>query len=139
MEPTLQIGDRMLTYQGIYDITSPERGDIITFSLPPEALHGTGPDADIMISRIVGLPGETLEVSSGKVLINETPLEEPYTKALPEYTLEPLLIPSESYIVLSDNRNNAFDGHAWGLLPEQNIIGKVQSIYWPPGRYGSVY
>ena len=141
MEPTLEVKDRIYMTPATYNDRSPQRGDIVTFT-PPPAMAEINPvwsDDILILSRVVGLPGETFEVSEGQTLINQVPLQEPYVKAPAAYTLEPVVIPEDAYVVLGDNRNNAFDSIAWGFLPEKNITGKVQIIYWPPGRFGAVY
>ncbi|MEM9768156.1 MAG: signal peptidase I [Cyanobacteria bacterium P01_D01_bin.71] len=138
MAPTLQVGDRVFSAQNAYNSEPPQRGDIVVFTTPP-ALEQAGLGEDILISRVVGLPGEELAVQAGQTLINQSPLSEPYIEEPADYELPPIIIPEDAVFVFSDNRNNAFDSHAWGPLPQENIIGKVQLIYWPPGRYGSVY
>ncbi|MDB9527753.1 signal peptidase I [Oscillatoria sp. CS-180] len=138
MEPTLEADDRILASQDFYNTRKPERGDIVVFEPPPSLTIGSS-SWDWIIFRVVGLPGETLAVKDGTVLIDEVPLSEPYIKESPEYTFEAVTIPDGAYMVLGDNRNNAYDSHLWGFLPEENIVGKVQTIYWPPSRYGSIY
>ena len=137
MEPTLQIDDRLLVLPSAYSNEEPQRGDIVMFTMSSTPFDGN--NSDPLIFRVIGLPGETFEVRDGQTLINEVSLSEPYISEAPTYTFEPITIPEDAYVVLGDNRNNAFDSHAWGFLPAAGITGKVQSIYWPPGRFGSVY
>ncbi|NEQ44635.1 MAG: signal peptidase I [Leptolyngbya sp. SIOISBB] len=140
MEPTLQVDDSLLISPGVYRNAHPQRGDIVTFTPPPPpALGGDPMRQDPWIFRVIGLPGETIEVRDGQTLINEVPLSEPYISEPPTYTFEAVTIPEDAYVVLGDNRNNAFDSTHWGFLPEENIIGRAAFIYSPAGRLGSVY
>ena len=141
MMPTLEVDDRVLTTLGIYQTQSPQRGDIVLFTFPPPLDDGAVSVSaeEVGLSRIIGLPGETFEVRNGQILIDDAPLPEPYISEPPAYAFELVTIPEDAYVVLGDNRNFAFDSHAWGFLPAANITGKVQSIYWPPGRFGSIY
>lgn len=137
MEPTLQVNDRLVVEKISYRLTVPERGDIVVF-WPPEELTPAGQTRNAFIKRVVGLPGDTVEVTDGQVLINDEPLDEQYIKAPPNYQWGPKTVPDESYIVFGDNRNNSVDSHAWPrpFLPEDQIIGKAVVRFWPPGRVG---
>lgn len=145
MLPTLQINDRLIVEKMSYRFHEPERGDIIVFIPPAEASkYCLGPQAanvqikDAFIKRVVGLPGETIEVRDGTVFVNSQPLTENYLNAKPDYQLLPTVIPPDSYLVLGDNRNNSCDGHFWGAVPRQNIIGRAAFRFWPPNRIGGI-
>jgi signal peptidase I len=145
MLPTLQINDRLIVEKMSYRFHPPERGDIIVFMPPDEASkYCLGPQAanvpikDAFIKRVVALPGETIEVRDGTVLINNQPLQENYLNAKPDYQLLPTVIPPDSYLVLGDNRNNSCDGHFWGAVPRENIIGRAAFRFWPINRIGSI-
>jgi signal peptidase I len=86
----------------------------------------------------VGLPGEEVAVRDGQVYINGQPLEENYISAPPNYQWGPQVIDANSYLVLGDNRNNSCDGHFWGDVPRENIIGRAVFRFWPPGRVGGI-
>ncbi|ESA36263.1 signal peptidase i [Leptolyngbya sp. Heron Island J] len=137
MEPTLQVNDRLVVEKLSYYFNSPERGDIVVF-WPPAELTPEGQPRNAFIKRIVGLPGDTVEVSDGQVFINDEPIEESYIKAPPNYEWGPETVPTESYLVFGDNRNNSVDSHAWRepFLPEDQIIGKAVVRFWPPSRVG---
>ena len=137
MEPTLQVNDRLIVEKISYRLGSPQRGDIVVF-WPPAELTPEGQRPNAFIKRVVGLPGETLEVVDGRVLINDEPFSEDYIKAPPNYRWGPELVPAESFIVFGDNRNNSVDSHAWNepFLPEEQIIGRAVVRFWPPGRVG---
>lgn len=137
MEPTLQVNDRLVVEKMSYRFTVPERGDIVVF-WPPDELTPVGQPRNAFIKRVIGLPGDTVEVMNGQVFINEEPIDERYIKAPPNYQWGPRTIPEENYIVFGDNRNNSVDSHAWPspFLPEDQIIGKAVVRFWPPNRLG---
>lgn len=132
MRPTLLPKDYILVNEFIYRFTSPKRGDIIVFKPPNKK------DAPDYIKRVVGLGNETIEVKDGTVYINGVALEEPYIpeSQRPYYEYGPEKIPEGHFFMMGDNRNNSEDSHAWGFLPEKNIVGNAFLIFWPPGRFG---
>jgi len=131
MLPTIKIEDRVLVNKFVYDISSPERGDIIVFS-PPASL---GAEYDF-IKRVVGLPGETIEITDGTVYVNGQHLEEDYIEEKPNYCFGPVRVPDNALFVLGDNRNKSFDSHAWGSwLTIDNVKGKAFLRYWPLDRF----
>ncbi|MCT7967240.1 signal peptidase I [Laspinema sp. D1] len=136
MIPTLQINDRLIVDKLTYKFNLPERGDIILFS-PTQFLQEQN-FTDPFIFRIIGLPGETVEVINGQVKINNQPLEEPYIAEPPTYQYGPSTVPENNYFVLGDNRNNSYDSQYWGFLPKENIFGKAQTIFWPLDRRGPI-
>lgn len=136
MEPTLQVNDRLMIDKLSYDFSPPQRGDVVVFN-PPLALEQQNYH-EAFIKRVIGLPGETVEVSSGRVYVNGQPLRENYIAAPPSYHYGPVTVPSDSYLVLGDNRNNSFDSHAWGFVPRDRIIGKAALRYWPLNRLGEI-
>lgn len=137
MEPTLQIDDRLVVEKISYHFNPPERSDIIVF-WPPEELALPGARRDAYIKRVIGLPGDTVEITEGTVFINGQALNESYIMAPPDYQWGPEVVPAESYLVLGDNRNQSYDGHAWGFLPQENIIGRAVVRFWPPDRIGGL-
>jgi signal peptidase I len=137
MEPTLEINDRLVVEKISYYFNPPERGDIVVF-WPPDNLFPEGKRRDAFIKRIIGIPGDTIEVADGTVFLNGEPLAEDYIKAEPTYTWGPETVPADSYLVLGDNRNSSFDSHSWGFVPAENIIGKAVVRFWPPNRIGGL-
>ncbi len=137
MKPTLQINDRILVDQGAYRSQTPQRGDIIVFR-PTEKLISKG-FRGVIVSRVVGLPNEQVEIQDGATFINQKPIEESYTAEPADYQYGPVVIPESSYFVLGDNRNNAYDSQDWGFVPHANLTGRANIIYWPIDRYGSLY
>ncbi len=124
MVPTLQDGEYVLVSKLSYRFGEPQYGDIIVFKYPGQ------PDQDL-IKRIIGLPGDTVEVTASNVYVNGQELVEPYIAAAPIYQGE-WRVPEGFLFVLGDNRNDSSDSHSWGLLPIENVIGKAILIYWPP-------
>lgn len=132
MLPTIQLQDRVIVDKLLFKFSKIERGDIIVFH-PLREVDSSGVP---WIKRIIGLPGEKIEIKGGKVIINETELNEPYEMEKPNYCFGPIIVPENSYFVLGDNRNNSLDSHYWGVLPAENIIGKASLRYWPINRFG---
>ena len=127
MLPTLKVGDRVMVNKFIYYFKEPQRGDVIVFH-PPEILNSK----DDYIKRVIGLPGETVEMKNNKVYIDGKPLVEPYLSEPVNYTFGPVVVPEDSLLVLGDNRNNSFDSHMWNAwLSRDQIKGKAFVIYWP--------
>jgi signal peptidase I len=110
----------------------PQRGDVIVFEPP----NRPGED---YVKRIIGLPGERVEIRHGQVLINGAPLEEPFQPTPGSYTMpNPVTVPPDQVFVLGDNRNNSNDSHNWGTLPIENIVGRAWLSYWPPSAWGVI-
>jgi signal peptidase I len=139
MIPTLDIGDRLVVEKVSYHFNPPTTGDIIVFE-PPEILQLQGYTKDqAFIKRIIGLPGQTIDIKNGVVYIDDRPLEEDYITELPDYLWQgPVKIPEDQYFVMGDNRNNSNDSHVWGFLPKENIIGRAVFRFWPFERIGLV-
>ena len=129
MRPTLQDGEFVLVSRLAYKFSQPARGDIIVFRSTTQELD--------LIKRVIGLPGDEVRVESGRVIVNEQILEEPYIAAPPSYTGR-WQVPEGYLFVLGDNRNDSSDSHAWGVLPIGNVIGKGLVIYWPPPEWGLI-
>jgi signal peptidase I len=109
----------------------PQRGDVVVFRFPQD------PERDF-IKRVVGIPGDTVEVRDGTVFINGRAAEENFILERPRYNYGPVKVPEGQYFVLGDNRNNSYDSHVWGMLPEEYIIGKAWVSYWPLSEFGLV-
>lgn len=128
MQPTLYAGDFVIVNKIAYTFGNPQRGDVIIFRYPPD------PEREPYIKRIIGLPGDIVHVSGGKVLVNEHALVEPYLSAPPVYE-GTWTVPAGSLFVLGDNRNSSSDSHQWGMVPTENVIGKAEVVYWPPKEW----
>ncbi len=105
-----------------YDDQEPARGDIVVFRAPTEP---SGAIERLFLKRVVGMPGETVEIRDLELLIDGEPVDEPYILEPARYTFELTTIPAEHYFVLGDNRNNSSDSHTFGAVPAENITGYV--------------
>ena len=128
MEPTLQSGEFVIVNKLAYLFGEPTTGDVIVFHFPRD------PDQEY-IKRIIGLPGDRVEIKNGEVYVNDRVLDEDYIAASPVYE-DILEVPGDSLIVLGDNRNNSSDSHNWGPVPLDYVIGKAMFVYWPPTEWG---
>jgi len=142
MEPTLQNYDRVMVDKLSYRFQTPKRYDIIVFEPNEAVIKGCSLSAEkqksSLIKRVIGLPGDRVEIKDGTTYINGQPLSEPYLTKAPEYELPPITVPAHAYFALGDNRNNSCDGHIWGFVPQQNIIGKAAFRFWPIDHFGNI-
>jgi signal peptidase I len=131
MIPTLEIGDRVLVNKFIYRFTEPERGDIVVFQ------SVDNPDEDL-IKRVVGVPGDTVAVRRGHLILNGKRQKEPYVnKKLPDRSFyAKTKVPKGHVFVMGDNRGNSADSRVFGPLPKKNIEGEAFLRFWPPHRIG---
>ncbi len=127
MLQTLQLQDRVMVNKFIYYFIEPQRGDIVVFD-PPEEINSQYP----YVKRVIGLPGETVQVKDGKVYINNRALKEPYIAGPMEYKYGPVTVPKDCLFVMGDNRNHSYDSHMWNSwLKRDRVMGKAFVIYWP--------
>jgi signal peptidase I len=136
MEPTLEVNDRLLIDKLSYRWSNPERGDIIVFS-PTEKLKQRNVK-DTLIKRVIGLPGEQVEIRKGRVYINKNLLPEKYIVENLNYEWGPVVVPPNSYLVMGDNRDRSYDGRYWGFVPRGHIIGRAAVRFWSPERMGKI-
>lgn len=130
MMPTLQEGEYIIINKLSYYLDEPERGDIIVLRFPNDRTRD-------FIKRVIGVPGDHIEIANGEVKVNGVALEEPYLNAPPSYTGS-WTVPPDQFFVLGDNRNNSHDSHNWNFLPRSDIVGKAWIIYWRPENWGLV-
>jgi signal peptidase I len=126
MQPTLHEGNLLVVNKLAYKLGEPKRGDIIVF-------HYQGTVTEDYIKRVIGLPGDAVEVGAGVVTVNGQVLTEPYIAALPGYTGS-WTVPEGELFVLGDNRNHSSDSHDWGFVKEDWVVGKAIIVYWPLDR-----
>ena len=128
MEPNFYQGDCIMVNKMSYRSSGPQRGQVIVFNPPFDSPHP-------YIKRVIGLPGETIEIRDQSVFIDGIPLDEEYVMAPPNYTMLVTVVPENEYFVLGDNRNNSNDSHTGWMVPRDNIIGRAWFVYWPPSRW----
>ncbi len=126
MQPTLYEGNLLVVNKFAYKLGTPKRGDIVIF-------HYQGTPTEDYIKRVIGLPGDTVNISNGVVQVNGQTLTEPYIAALPKYT-GTWMVPEGELFVLGDNRNLSSDSHEWGFVKQEWIVGKAVLVYWPLDR-----
>ncbi len=138
MIPTLQLGDRLVVEKVSYRFRPPATGDVIVFE-PPQPLQLLGYAKDqAFIKRIIGKPGQIVNVDDGRVYLNSQSLQEDYIAEPPNYQWGPKRVPENEFFVMGDNRNDSNDSHIWGYLPRKNIIGRARFRFWPLNRIGFV-
>ena len=129
MEPNLHDGQRLLINKIAY--SNPQRGDVIIFPPP----HVANPEKDF-IKRIIGMPGEIIEIKDGVVYINDSPLDEPYIVDNAGIDMPLTVVPDGQYFVLGDNRGNSSDSRQGWTVPGEDIVGKAWLSIWPPKDWG---
>ena len=131
MEPTLHNGERLLVDKLTYRFREPQRGEIIVFRYPSDPRRR-------FIKRIIGLPGDRLEIRDNVVYLNGRPLDEPYIKGPTYGEYPPVTVKPGHFFVLGDNRNNSEDSRYEdvGQVPRRNVGGRALLIYWPITRIG---
>ena len=145
MLPTLLIGDHLLVNKFIYGIrvplsgevlipiSSPERGDVVVFRFPKDRSID-------YIKRVIGTPGDTVEIRKKKVFINGKAVEDPHAHfsspsilagaTNPRDNFGPVLVPEGRIFVMGDNRDNSYDSRFWGFVDQKDILGKAFILYW---------
>jgi signal peptidase I len=146
---TLRPGDRVLVNRLAYHLRDPHRGDVIVFKYPRNLRVA-------FIKRVVGVPGDVLEVHGGRLYVDGRPLNEPYvhrtngssdptdpagplagtTMSSPWSLTRPFTVPRGSYFVMGDNRTDSDDSRDWGVVPRADVIGEGLVKYWPFSRWG---
>lgn len=146
MRMTLQEGDLILVNKFIYGakvpftkfylpaLREPRRGDVIVFVYPEDKKKD-------FIKRLVGLPGETIEIKGGSIYVNDQPADNPIFKQIYYYNRgdfnsegQKIVVPKDNYFVLGDNSISSKDSRYWGFVPKESLLGKAMVIYWPPRR-----
>lgn len=123
MQPTLHEGNLLVVNKLAYKLGEPKRGDIIVF-------HYQGTLTEDYIKRVIGLPGDTIDIGGGIVRVNGQAITEPYIAELPGYT-GTWKVPEGELFVLGDNRNRSSDSHDWGFVKQEWVVGKAILVYWP--------
>ena len=119
-----------------HNVRSPIRGEIIVFRFPDPNPNNRKRD---FVKRVIGVPGDKIAIVDGVVWVNGEPLYEGYLRFRDAFNLDERVLKEKHYFVLGDNRTGSNDSRAWGAVPEENILGKVWSIYWPPSDWGVLH
>jgi len=141
MYPNFDIGDQLTVDKISKRWREYQRRDVVVFNPPPKFNEVVGGDrsGDALIKRIVAVAGDTVEIKNGGTLyLNGEPQDEPFTNEAARYDLGPVQVPEGCVLVLGDNRNQSLDGHVWGFLPLENIIGRATFKFWPPWHVGTI-
>lgn len=135
MENTIMPGDRIIGLRVTYLFEKPKYGDIIVFKFPDDPKQ-------TFVKRVIGTPGDVVEIKHGITYINGEAIEENYLKEKPYDTdYGPYEVPEDSYFVMGDNRNNSLDCRFWtttNFVPKKNILGKAMACYWPFSHVGTL-
>lgn len=151
MASTLRPGDRVLVNRVVYHLREPQRGDVLVFQFPMDPTV-------IFIKRIVGVPGDVLQVRRGRLYVNGRRVSEPYVHRTggsldPTLAMEPLdgstmpkpwslaspyTVPADGYFVMGDNRTDSDDSRDWGVVPRDAVIGEGFFLYWPPRHWSAL-
>jgi signal peptidase I len=130
MEPNLHDQERVILDKVAYHIGTPARGDIVVFPVKGEPLP--------LIKRVIGLPGETVEVRDGRVLVNGVALREPYVSVPTVGNTAPVRVPADAVFVMGDNRapGGSLDSRRLGPIPLSKLVGRARLAYWPLADVG---
>lgn len=135
MEPTIMSGDRLFTVKLNYYFKNPERGDIVVFNVPNKIKQQE--DMPPFVKRVIGLPGDTVAIRDGKVFVNGKEYKVDNAR-IPRYSYPPVKVKDGMLFVLGDNRNESYDSHEWGQLPEENVFAKAVFVIWPLDHIGAL-
>lgn len=132
MKPTLEDGERLIVNKVVYLLGEPERGDIIVFQAAP------GKD---WIKRVIGKPGDLIEVQDGKLYINGELYPEPYLDQNSDYRMENIKVkvPENELFVMGDNRPNSRDSRSIGTIPIDSVVGRAEFVFWPIKEFRFVH
>jgi len=130
MAPTLLIGDHLIVDKRAYNLREPQRGDLVVFIYPPDR-------SKVFIKRVIGLPGETVELRNKHVLINGSEVGDSHAKfsdddrtVAPRDSMAPFSLPHGSYFVVGDNRDRSYDSRFWGPVAREDLLGRARVIYF---------
>ena len=133
MQPNLADQERIFVNKFVYHLSDIQRGDVVVFWYPKDRSKS-------FIKRVIGLPGEVVEVGQGIVYVDGKPLQEHYllSKYVDYYSYPPVKVGGDSYFVMGDHRNSSNDSRHWGCVPASSIFGKAIFRYWPVSKMGVV-
>jgi signal peptidase I len=143
MLPTLQLQDRILVEKLRPRLAELRHqplplGSVVVFAAPPRLVEAGYDPSAALIKRVVGRPGDALEVRDGVLIRNGQMVTEPWLDTPIDYSLAAVTVPEDQLWVLGDNRNASLDSHLWGSLPQDRVIGTAVWRYWPLNRFGPI-
>ena len=112
-----------------FSASRPERGEVVVFHFPRDRNRD-------FVKRVIGIPGDVVEIDNGRVSVNGRRLDEPYITTPDRSSMNRLKLDAGEYFVLGDNRSGSNDSRNWGPVPEENILGQVWMVYWLPSKWG---
>jgi signal peptidase I len=127
MIPFVEVGDD----SDVFPFHAPRRGEVVIFEFP------NNPERDF-VKRVIGVPGDTIEIRRGSVIVNSIPLDEPYITHRDTGNMGRITVPEGGYFVLGDNRRASNDSRSWGPVPTDNLIGRALVSFWPLNRWHSL-
>jgi len=137
MEPTLQIGDRIVVSKLSVEFGTIHRGDVLVFKAPPGVLSACGDDVADLVKRVIGLPGDHLTSKGNVIYVNHVALTQPWTHVEPiGKSIGSVTVPANSYFMMGDNQPDSCDSRYWGTIPRSSVIGKAFVRIWPLSRVG---
>jgi len=131
MEPNIQSGEYVVIDTLAYRFGAPKRGDIVAFA------HGVDP-SELLIKRVIGLPGDRISIDRGRVFVNGIHLHEPYVHSLDTRTFQTVTVPRACVFVLGDNRAKSEDSRFFGPVSDATLTGEALAGIWPPARIGKL-
>ncbi len=140
MEPSLHTDQRLIVEKLSYNrflrqtlgLEGPQRGNVVVINLESQ-------NNELLIKRVIGLPGDTVEVRDNRVFVNNQPLNEPYVADITAGYYGPIVVPPLHIFVLGDNRNFSNDSRNFGTIPLKDVVGRAWFSYWPPDQIGFVH
>ncbi len=132
MEPNIHANQRLVVEKLTYHLHGPRRGDVVV-------LHDPGGTDELLIKRVIGLPGERITVTNGRVFADGVPLPEPYLDQDTESPSRSWVVPPFNVFVMGDNRGASRDSRTFGPVPSEKLIGRAVFRYWPPDQVGFVH
>ena len=133
MEPNLRTNQRLIVEKISYHLHAPRRDDVVVLKLSGEE------HSELLIKRVIGLPGEVVEIKTGHVYVDGTPLNEPFLNQYTKGQMAPQVVPPLHVFVLGDNRGFSNDSRSFGMVAFSDVVGRAWFSYWPIDRFGFVH